>query len=85
MIGIKQKENESLWDYIRRFNAATLKITDLDQTIAMTAMKDGLRPSKFLFSLKKSFPMDYAEMLSRADKYANAEEAMASKREPEVP
>ena len=53
MIGIKQKENESLWDYIRRFNAATLKITDLDQTIAMTAMKDGLKPSRFLFSLKR--------------------------------
>ena len=42
----------------------TLKITDLDQTIAMMAMKDGLKPSKFLFSLKKRFPMDYAEMLS---------------------
>ena len=26
--------------------------------------------------------MDYVEMLSRADKYANVEEAMASKREP---
>ena len=53
--------------------------------VAMTAMKDGLRPSKFLFSLKKRFPMDYAKLLSRADKYANAEEAMASKREPTTP
>ena len=59
-----------------------MEITDLDQTIAMTAMKDGLRPSRFLFSLEKRFPVDYAEMLSLADKYVNAEEAMASKREP---
>ena len=51
----------------------------------MTAMKDGLRPSKFLFSIKKRFLMDYAEMLSRADKYVNVEEAMASKREHMTP
>ena len=62
-----------------------LKVIDLDQTIAMMAMKDGLRPSRFLFSLKKRFSMDYAEMLSRADKYANIEEAMTSKREPITP
>ena len=51
----------------------------------MMAMKDGLRPSRFLFSLEKRFPMDYAEMLSRVDKYVNAKEAMASKREPTTP
>ena len=62
----------------------TLEITDLDQTVAMTAMKDGLKSSKFLFSLKKWFPVDYAEMLSREDKYANVEEAMSSKREPTI-
>ena len=63
----------------------TLEITDLDQTVAMTAMKGRLKPSKFLFSLKKKFSVDYVEMHSRADKYANAEEAMASKREPTIP
>ena len=57
-----------------------MEITDLDQTVAMTAMKGGLKPSRFLFSLEKRFPVDYAEMLSRADKYANAEEAMASEK-----
>ena len=32
-------------------------------------MKDRLRPSRFLFSLEKRFLMDYAEILSRMDKY----------------
>ena len=46
LISIKQKENESLRDFIQRFNAATLEITDLDQTVAMTAMKSRLKPCK---------------------------------------
>ena len=39
-------------------------------------MKDGLKPSRFLFSLEKKIP-NYAEMLSWAEKYANAKEAIA--------
>ena len=62
----------------------TLKITDLDQTVAMTAMKDRLRPFKFLINLEKRFFVDYAKMLSRAEKYANTKEAMASRRDPIV-
>ena len=81
LIGIKQSEGETHRDFIWTFNAVTLEITDLDQMITMMAMNGGLRPSMFLFSLKKRFSMDYAEMLFRVDKYANAEEAMASKRE----
>ena len=53
--------------------------------VAMMAMKGRLKPSRFLFSLEKRFSVDYAKMLSRADKYANVEKAMASKREPNTP
>ena len=62
----------------------TLEITDLDQTVTMKAIKDGLRPSRFLFSLEKRFFADYAKMLSQAEKYANVEKAMASRRDPIV-
>ena len=81
LIGIKQESNESLRAYISRFNTATLEISDLDQTVAMTTMKGGLKTSRFLFSLEKRFPADYAEMLARAEKYANAEEAMAARKD----
>ena len=64
LIGIKQKEDESLWEFITRFNAATLKISDLDPKVTMSAMKDGLKPSRFLFSLEKRFPTNFAEILS---------------------
>ena len=43
-------------------------------------MKDDLRPSRFLFSLEKQSPTRFAKMLGRAEKYANAEEAMLTKR-----
>ena len=43
---------------------ATLEITDLDQIVAMMAMKGRLRPSRFFFILEKRFPMDYVEILS---------------------
>ena len=57
------------------------EIIDLDQTVVMIAMKGGLRPFIFFFSLKKRFPTDYMEMLVRAEKYANAEEGMAVRKE----
>ena len=63
MIGIKQTKGKTLWDFIWRFNVVTLEITNLDQTVAMTAMKGKLGSSRFLFILEKRFPMDYAKML----------------------
>ena len=56
-----------------------MEITDLDQTVAMTAMKGELKPSRFLFGLEKRFPTNSIEMLTRAKKYANAEKAMMAK------
>ena len=47
----------------------------------MAAMKGGLRFSRFFFSLEKRFSTDYTEMLARAEKYANAKEAMAARKE----
>ena len=43
-------------------------------------MKGGLKPSRFLFSLKKRFPASFAKMLSWAEKYANTEKAMSTRK-----
>ena len=80
LIGIKQKEDESLREFITKFNAATLKVSDLDPKVTMMPMKGGLKPSRFLFTLEKRFPTCFAEMLSQAEKYVNAEEAMSAMR-----
>ena len=66
--------------FITRFNATILEVSDLDQIVTMSIMKDDLRPIRFLFSLEKRFSTSFVEMLARAKKYANAEEAMSARR-----
>ena len=41
----------------------------------------GLKPSKLLWSLGKNDPKDFQELMSRAQKYANAEVLMSSRRD----
>ena len=57
-----------------------MEVSDLDQIVLMLAMKDSLRPLRFLFSLEKWFSTNFAKMLARAEKYANTEEAISIKR-----
>ena len=80
LIGMKQRENKSLREFIVRFNTATLEVTDLDQMVAMSAMKGILKPSIFLFNLEKKFSTSFSKMLSRAKKYANVEEAFLARK-----
>ena len=51
LINIKQQKGKSLYDYVGRFNTATLEVQNLDQFVALIAMKYGLQRSQFLFSL----------------------------------
>ena len=81
LIGIKQRESESLQEFISRFNAATLEVSDLDPMVAMSTMKGGLKPSRFLFSLEKRFSASFTKMLFRAEKYVNAEEVIVARKD----
>ena len=53
---------------------AILKVQNLDQFIAMTALKGGLQKNDLLFLLEKKFPQDFADTLTRAERYAQAKE-----------
>ena len=75
LVSIKQRENEFVWDYIDHFNAVTLKVWNLDQSVAMIALKVGLLRNDLLFLLKKKYPKDFTKMLERAKKYIHTEEA----------
>ncbi len=66
LLDIKQKKEESLKDYIDHFTATTGEVRDLDQSIAMSALKIRAQSYKFLFSIEKNFPANFAEMLARA-------------------
>ena len=76
MISIKQREDETLRSYIARFNKEAFSIDKADDKIIVTAFTNGLRNGKFLFSLYKNDPKTMSDVLYRATKNMNAENAL---------
>ncbi|XP_058080627.1 uncharacterized protein LOC131228777 [Magnolia sinica] len=71
---IKQGPKESLKDYIAYFNEEALQVEDYDDKMALSTMFSGLKKGKFTFSIGKNPPKMLAELITRAQKYTNAEE-----------
>ena len=65
-----------LRSYIARFNKEALSIDEADDKILVAAFTNGLWRGKFLFSLYKNDPKTMLDVLYRATKYMNAEEAL---------
>ena len=81
LMSIKQWEDETLRSYITRFNKEALSINKADDKILVAAFTNGLRKGKFLFSLYKNDPKTMSEVLYRATKYMNAEDALLAREE----
>ena len=78
-MSIKQWEDETLRSYITRFNKEALSIDEANDKILVATFTNGLRKGKFLFSLYKNNPKTMSEMLYRATKYMNAEDALLAR------
>ena len=70
-----------LRSYIARFNKEALSIDEVDDKILVVAFINGLRKGKFLFSLYKNDPKTMSDVLYRATKYMNAEDALLAREE----
>ena len=83
LLTIKQGSQESLKSYVKRFNAESLKIDVPDEKFAITAFITGLevQSKDLMFSISKNPKASMAEVLAKAEKYINIEEALISKRE----
>ena len=81
LMNIKQQEEETLRAYISCFNKEALLIDEADDKILVAAFTNRLKGSKFLFSLYKSDSKTMSEVLYRATKYMNAENALGPRRE----
>ncbi|KAK2999690.1 hypothetical protein RJ639_023942 [Escallonia herrerae] len=82
LLNVVQERNESLSRYLGRFNAATLEIDNLDESVKYTAFMRGLRPtSKFAFAVNKSPPGNMSALLDKANKYIQAEEYLETHKE----
>ena len=62
--------------YIAHFNKEALSIDEANDKILVAAFTNGLWKGKFLFSLYKNDPMTMLDVLYRATKYMNVEDAL---------
>ena len=83
LLTIKQGAQENSKSYVQRFNAESLKIDVLDEKFAVTAFIAGLgvQSKDLMFSISKNPQANMAEVLAKAEKYINGEEALISKKE----
>ena len=82
LLTIKQSSQESLRSYVQRFNAESLKVDIPDEECVITAFIVGLgvQSKDLMFSISKYPQASMAEVLAKAEKYINGEEALISKK-----
>ena len=82
LLSVKQSPQESLRSYVQRFNAESLKVDVLDEKFSITAFIAGLgvQSKELMFSILKNPQASMVEVLSKAEKYINSEEALISKK-----
>ncbi|XP_023889848.1 uncharacterized protein LOC112001909 [Quercus suber] len=79
LLTVRQQEGESLRDYVKRFNKAVLEIDEADDQVIITTFQAGLNNPDFIFSLGKTPPTSMTNLLFKAQKYMNGEDALTAK------
>ena len=83
MLTIRQGEKETLRPYVKRFTRETLEVDEADDKVQLTTFKARLRFRDLVALLAKNPPKIMAEMLLKAQKYMNTEDAVAAIRDDE--
>ena len=83
LLTIRQGEKETLRSYVKRSTWETLEVDEADDKVQLTTFKAGLKSREFVASLAKNPPKTMAEMLLKAQKYMNTEDALAAIRDVE--
>ncbi|XP_012842286.1 PREDICTED: uncharacterized protein LOC105962516 [Erythranthe guttata] len=79
LFSIRQKEKESLRSYIKRFTSATLEVPTTSDEVLMAALSQGLRDDEFFRALALEPSPDFDNLLERASRFINLEEARQQK------
>ena len=64
--------------YVTCFTQGNLEVDEADDKVQLTIFKAGLKSREFMVSLAKNPPKTMAEILLKAQKYMNAEDALAA-------
>ena len=78
LLTIKQGEKETLRSYVKQFTRETLKVDEANDKVQLTTFKVGLKSREFVVLLAKNPPKTMVKMLLKAQKYMNAEDALAT-------
>jgi len=62
---------------VKRFTREVLEVNEADDNVQLTTFKAGLKSREFIVALAKSPPQTMAEILLKAQKYMNGEDALA--------
>ncbi|XP_030939572.1 uncharacterized protein LOC115964393 [Quercus lobata] len=85
LLTIRQGEKETLRSYVKRFSRETPEVDEADDNVQLTTFKAGLRSRDLVASLVKNPPKMMAEMLLKAQKYMNVEDALTAIKDAEKP
>lgn len=80
LFNVRQGHNESLRDYLARFNDTTIKVTNPNQEVFVGAFQNGLRAGQFNESLAQKPADSMEEIMARAECYIKGEESNAEKK-----
>lgn len=76
LLGVRQKDGESLREYLSRFNVVCLEIVDLTMTDIVNTLIKGLKSSPLQLSLLKKTPQNIIDLLTQVEKYINLEKTL---------
>ncbi|GKV06933.1 hypothetical protein SLEP1_g18750 [Rubroshorea leprosula] len=74
LMRVKQRDEESLKNYMSRFNDAVLEVSSFDQAVGIAAVIAGLKHDRFRDSLIKHAATTFSEVNDRSLKFITAEE-----------
>lgn len=64
-----------LWSYVAHSNAPILEVKDINESVAVSALKRELQSDGLSFFLDKFFLRNYANFLMHAGKYVQADKS----------
>ncbi|GKV18281.1 hypothetical protein SLEP1_g28686 [Rubroshorea leprosula] len=74
LMRVKQRDGESLKNYMSRFNDAVLEVSSFDQAMGITVVISGLKHDRFRDSLIKHPATTFSEVNDKSLKFITAEE-----------
>ncbi|XP_010667204.1 uncharacterized protein LOC104884279 [Beta vulgaris subsp. vulgaris] len=83
LMSIRQRREEDLAYYIKRFNEESLKVSDLQDSVAFPTLMSGLYPSsRFKLKLAESETSSFSEARNLAQKFIQASDICKTHEEP---